>query len=304
MNWARRLRTEPNALSAARLLSVARPNTTNAERGRWADALAAAFVLLLALVNAVLLPRALEALLAGAPAVDWQQLVEGGRRVFGEGLYDSTDTYGFRYSPVAGYLFAVIGGMGTLAWRFLHVVAALALPTWPMRLVTLASWPFWYDVETGNILIFVLLAAAWAVRGSNLAVAAFVVVGLLFPRPLMLPVAAWIVWQRPDWRLPILVLAVAHVAAVALTGWGDEWVARLLTLGAEASSPNNLGPSRLLGTAWLLIGIPLAAVLTWRGRLGWASLAVSHPYVLPYYLLMLVLELPRRFFPRRTDADA
>lgn len=34
----------------------------------------------------------------------------------------------------------------------------------------------------------------------------------------------------------------------------------------------------------------LAIALTWRGRLGLASMAAS-PYWLPYYFLMLLLEL-------------
>jgi hypothetical protein len=36
--------------------------------------------------------------------------------------------------------------------------------------------------------------------------------------------------------------------------------------------------------------VPLAAWLTLRGKLGWASLAIS-PYLLPYYFQMLGLEL-------------
>ena len=43
---------------------------------------------------------------------------------------------------------------------------------------------------------------------------------------------------------------------------------------------------------WLLIGVPLATWLTVKGRPGFASLAAS-PYWLPYYLLFLLLELPR-----------
>lgn len=259
------------------------------------DVAAALLVLVLAVINAVLLPRPIQALLSGDPAVDWLQFVEGGRRVFTTDLYESSDTYGFRYSPVAGYLFAVIGGIGTTAWRLLHVVAAFALPNWPMRLVTLASWPFWYDVETGNVLVFVLLAAAWAVRGSRAGAIGFFAIMLLFPRPLMLPIATWLLWKQPSSRIPFVMLTVGHLVAVLASGWAFAWLDRLLALGHEAGSPNNLGPSRLLGAAWLLIGIPLAAFLTWKGRLGWASLAASHPYVLPYYLLMLVLEVPGRF---------
>jgi hypothetical protein len=94
--------------------------------------------------------------------------------------------------------------------------------------------------------------------------------------------------------VPFLGLSVVHGLAVLTTGWAQDWAALLFTLGSESVSPNNLGPSRFLGAAWLVIGVPLAILLTWRGRLGWASLAISYPYVLPYYLLMLVLEVPDR----------
>ena len=69
-----------------------------------------------------------------------------------------------------------------------------------------------------------------------------------------------------------------------------EWVARLLDSTADIGSDFNIGPSALIGSWWLIVGIPLGIWLTWRGRIGLAGLAVS-PYVLPYYLLIGVLEL-------------
>jgi len=59
------------------------------------------------------------------------------------------------------------------------------------------------------------------------------------------------------------------------------------------------GPPAWLGSAWLLIGVPLGAWLTWRGRVGWAGLAISPYWLMPYYL-MLLLEL--RIF-REQDAS-
>lgn len=259
------------------------------------DLAAGTLVLVLAIVNAVLLPQAIEVVHAGGPAVDWLQFVEGGRRVVDGDLYEVTNEYGYRWSPIAAYLFAILGPMGTLWWRILHVAAAVALPTWPMRMVTLAAWPFWYDVESGNVMVFVLLAAAWAVRGNGAGIVGFTVLAVLVPRPLMLPVLAWLFWRRPGWRVGMLAIIATHGIATLGTGWGGEWAAMLLELGREIGSPNNLGPTRLLGPWWLLIGIPLAVVLIRKGRLGWASLAASYPYVLPYYLLMLILELPARF---------
>lgn len=261
-------------------------------RARAFDLAAAGLVVILAVVNATLLPGPIQNLIEGGVALDWVQFVESGDRVFSGGLYDQTDSYGFRWSPVAAYAFAALGSIGSGAWRLLHVAAALTLPTWPMRLVTLASWPFWSDVETGNVMTFVLLAAALAARGSRLGTGAFLVLTLVMPRPLMLPIAIWLLWKQPEWRLPFIALVAVHSALVLASGWGPEWVSLLMSLGGGATQSNDLGPSRFLGPYWLLIGIPLAGILAWRGRLGWASLAVAYPYVLGYYFLMLILEVP------------
>ena len=259
---------------------------------RWAWlALLAIGLGLLAAVNLYLVGRSLALIGEGAPAVDWQQIVEAGRRVHEGSLYAVDGTYAFPYSPLLAYLAGPLSWLGTVGWRALHVVAALALPSWPMRLVALAAWPFWFDVETGNLLILVVLAAAWAIRGSRVGVASYFLLTILVPRPLMLPVAAWLLWKRPEWRVPFAALLVAAFVAVLASGWGDEWLGFLTSISGQFDSPNNLGPTRLIGAAWLVVGIPLAAWLTWRGRLGFASVAISYPYLLPYYLLMLVLEL-------------
>lgn len=251
----------------------------------------------LAAVNIYLAARSIGLIVGGAPAVDWDQYVEASRRVHGGDLYAVTDTYAYHYSPLMAYAFGPLSWLGTTGWRALHLVAAVALPTWPMRALALVSWPLWYDVEAGNILVFVVLAAAWALRGSRLATGAYLLLVLLVPRPLMLPLAAWLLWQRPEWRLPFAVAFAAHLIGVVATGWGDEWLAAMLAAGGDVGIPSNIGPSRFIGTVpWLLVGVPLAAWLTWKGRVGLAGVAAS-PYWLPYYLLMLLLELPRRGRP-------
>jgi hypothetical protein len=83
---------------------------------------------------------------------------------------------------------------------------------------------------------------------------------------------------------------VAHTLAVLLTGWGPGWLNALVLASHDVLGPVNIGPSRFVGSWWLLVGLPFAAWLTIRGHVGWASLCVS-PYWLPYYLLMPVLEL-------------
>lgn len=246
---------------------------------------------IIAAVNLYLAWRSIVLILDGAPAVDWSQYVEASRRLNGGDLYAVTDIYAYHYSPVLAAVFGPLSAIGTVGWRLLHVAAALALPTWPMRLLALVSWPFWYDVETGNLVVFVVLAAAWALRGSRLAAGGYLLLLLLIPRPLMLPVALWLLWKEPAMRAPFAVGLVAHTVAVLATGWGPGWVEALAAAGGDVAIPSSIGPSRFIGALpWLAIGLPLAVWLTARGRLGLASLAAS-PYWLPYYLLVMLLEL-------------
>lgn len=268
---------------------------------RWAGLVARALLIaVVAVPNAYLVGRSISIILAGGEAVDWVQFVEASRRVIEGDLYVQTWDYGWRYSPIAAYLFGVLALMGATAWRFLHIAAAVAMPRLLLSVVTLVSWPLWYDIETGNTLVFFLLAGAWALRGSNLATGAYLVGILLVPRPLMLPLAAWLLWKRPNWRLAFIGLFVLHAGGVIATGWADEWLAELfVTAEVISTSSTNVGPSRFVGLAWLIVGVPLAGWLTWKGRVGWASLAIS-PYLLPYYLLMGLLELA----PKREDRVA
>jgi hypothetical protein len=260
--------------------------------------LVSAAVGILGAVNLYLAARSVALILGGAPAVDWAQYVEAGSRISGRDVYAVTNTYAFHYSPLAAYFFGPLSAVGELGWRIFHIVAALALPTWPMRVLTLASWPFWYDVETGNILVLVVLAGAWALRGSRLAAGAYLLLLLLVPRPLMIPLAVSLLWTKPDLRVPFVIGAIVVGVATLATGWADEWVVAMLAAGDDVTNPSNVAPSRLVGALpWMVVGIPLAAWLTWKGRLGLAGLAAS-PYWLPYYLLVLVVEVPSRW-PRR-----
>lgn len=233
-------------------------------------------------------------MLRGGAGADWTIFTEAGQRaIHRTALYASEDNYAFRYSPLLAYFFAAITPMGALIWRALHVLAAASLglrSPW-LAVLVLLSWPFWFDVEAGNILIFVLLLAVWAVSGRRWATGGYLALLLLAPRPLMLPIAIWLLWKRPEWRVPFLALFVVHGVLVALSGWGPVWVGALVGSSTEIESLLNFGPSRLIGLAWVPIGLAIAAYFIRHGRLGMASLAAS-PYWLPYYFLVLVLEVP------------
>jgi hypothetical protein len=199
--------------------------------------------------------------------------------------------YGYRWSPVGAWLLLALPPLPV--WIGLHVAALALLRDWRLICGVLLSFSFMLDATLGNVITFVVIAAWWAMRGNQWATGIYLVLVLLMPRPLMLPVAAWLLWQRPEWRLPFAALFSVHLLLVAWSGLGEAWLRDLATLSSEESHPLNWGPSRFIGTAWVPLGLALGAWLTWKGRLGWASLAVS-PYLFPYYLLFGLLELRPR----------
>jgi len=230
---------------------------------------------------------------AGSVAFDWRIFVEAGERFWAgsQRLYEVNDLYSFRHSPLFAMAMPAISWIGTMGIRILTVAAALALPTWPMRLLALASWPFVMDLQHGAMLAIVVFCGAWALRGHRWAVIGFVLLTVLSPRPLMIPVAAYLVWRQPWARWPALAIVLAHAVGVAMTGYADDWIGMLGAVGTDGVEKMfNLSPSRFIGRWWLLVGVPLAAWLTLRGRVGFAALAIS-PYLLPHYLLFALLDL-------------
>lgn len=242
--------------------------------------------------NALLVANQFSIMLAGYPGADLVVYQEAGRRIADGGLYVNDPAwYVYRYSPVAAYLFVPLGVVTPLVWRGLHVVGALALPTWPMRILLLASWPLAFDLQLGNVMTFVLLAAAWAFRGSRVASVVFLAFCLLFPRPFMVPIGAWLLWRQPELRWPFVGLFGLHAVLVLATGLGGAWLTQLLGSTEMIGSVFNVGPTAVIGPWWLLVGIPLGSWLFWRGKVGLAGLVIS-PYVLPYYLMVVLLDLP------------
>ena len=224
---------------------------------------------------------------------DWDNYVEGARRFPLGTLYDWQFPYSYHYAPQLAPVLGILSVAGITAWRAAHFVGLALLPSRKLALLLLVSYPFWFDVTTGNLLVFVLLAAAWAYRGNGPATAIYIALCVLVPRPIMLPLLAWILWRQPTWRLPFAGIVVLGVLTALPTGYLPAWIGSLFQSGAnEMANDFNLSLSRFVGIAWLAVGVPLAVWLTIRGRLGWASMAIS-PYLLPYYVQMLGLELLR-----------
>lgn len=219
----------------------------------------------------------------GGWGFDWDIYAAASQRLDG-GLYDwQRGVYVYRYSPLFAVVFGLIAPLGYFAWAAAHFAALLALPRM-VALLAVTSWPFWDDVYNGNLMTFVFVAAWKAVEGSRLGTVAFLILAVLIPRPLMLPVLAWVLWQRREWIIPSAAIAVASLLGALATGWLDDWIMTLL----DGGNALDYGPAALIGMAWVPIGAVLAVWLTIRGRLGLASLAIS-PYWLPPYLLMVLL---------------
>ena len=234
-------------------------------------------------------------------AEDWNAIQHGSRLVlagqspFQEALY--------RWSPLAAWLGVPLLAVPYWAWVGLHLVALLALLDPVLIVIGLLAWPFWQDAGLGNVLIFVVVAAYWALRGNRILTWAYVVMCLLMPRPLVVPVLVWLLWTRPALRLWFVALAIASLAGAFVTGYGIDWLTVLVSKsGSDMANPYQVGPSAIVGAVWVPIGLFLALILTWRAQLGLASLAAS-PYWLPYYLLMGLLDIrPHRSMPEPQPA--
>ncbi len=249
---------------------------------------------LLAVANAVLLAGLWRYLLSTGGGSDWNVFVAAaGGHPF--------DVAGWRWSPVAAWLFVPLAQIGLVAWQALHVAALALLPGWRLRALVLVSWPFWYDLAAGNLVTFVAVAAYWMLRRSTAGTLATLVLALLIPRPFMLVLAAWALWDQPRWRVPFLGLLTANLALLGLSGEGPAWAARLMESAAELPGhPSNIGPTRLFGMAWLIVAAPLSALAWLRGWIGVAALLVM-PYLFPYYLLLAPLRALRHDEPIGDD---
>ncbi len=234
---------------------------------------------------------------------DWQLWMNAGSRMAaGNTPYVGTATAvsDFRWSPIAALLAVPVSYIGVAGWYLAHVAVLGLLRDRRLILLTAVSWPFWVDLRTGNLLTFAFVLAVLALRGSRLATAIYLGLFLLVPRPVMAPVALWLLWRRPQTRIPFVLAGVAELGTAAVMGELRPWLGALLGSPGDVTNPINYAPSRFIGLAWSLVALPLAAIALLRGRLGAASLAAS-PYLFPYYLMFAFLELP---FVRETFREA
>jgi hypothetical protein len=225
----------------------------------------------------------------GGAAIDWTLFADAPAAFFRGDLYAPSDVR-FVWSPIAALILAAFVPFGYVGWVALHiaVVALLANPT--LILLVALSGGFWVDLAFGNTVTFVFVAGVLALRGNKLAGLASVALFVLMPRPIQVPLIAWLLWRNPSWRLPGLAIISAHLAAVLATGYGPDWIASMQAIGPQQMAPEiNWGPTALIGYWWFIVGLPVGIWLAFRGYVGLAGLALS-PYILPHYAIMTLLD--------------
>jgi len=193
------------------------------------------------------------------------------------------------WSPVAAWIMAGVTTLGYWTWVGIHVAVVFLMRDWLLVFMTLIAWPFWIDTAQGNVVTFVLVFGFLALRGGP--ALPYLVLCLLVPRPIQAPLALWLLWKRPESRVPFAVAFVVHAALVWGSGYLDEWVEAAMRFAAsDIARDFTLGPTALFGSAWLIVGIPLGAWLLWRGHVGFAGMAWS-PYFLEIYSLVGLWEV-------------
>lgn len=212
---------------------------------------------------------------------DWEQHRIAAQRIAnGISPYFTEDWYRFRWSPVAAWLMVPITALGSWVWTIAQFGSLLLLPR-SLALFSLLAFPFWADIQAGNIMVFLFVAAFHAIRGSSVAAVIVVALGVLVPRPLLIPLLLYVAASYPKLRVAFSVMIISSLIGAVLTGYHADWVAALLQTGGEESQ--RLGGQSLPG--WPAINMGAAILLLWVGFPGMAGLAVS-PYWLPYYGLL------------------
>lgn len=187
------------------------------------------------------------------------------------------------------YAFGILPLLGWGGWVLLHLGAAVAMPR-PLGLAVLATFPWWWDAMAGNLVTFIVLVAAWALRGNGWAIGATFIIAALVPRPIMVPLVLWFLWKYPEWRLRAVSIAVVVGLATLATGHAFDWLSILPRSGLDMWHEWNMAPSRIIGYAWVPVGVALAILLLRRGYVGLACVAAA-PYLLPYYMMFGLLDL-------------
>lgn len=243
-------------------------------------------------------------------------------------LYDWSETYTFRYTPLGALVWAPLIGVDELAafWAWTGfklaslagTAAWLSAPwagreRWLVALAVITFPPIVHDLVIGNVSTLTVLAylavARWRDPRGGIALG---LLAILMPKPHLVPVFLFLAIRRPrDFVTVVATMTLGLVVGVGIFGL-DPWLAFIDTLREplERTFTANIGFSALLGPAGVVIGFVVAAVMLAAGiRMGGArgyglsiiSGIVMGPYTFIHYLAgaIVAAEPVLRTRPRR-----
>jgi Glycosyltransferase family 87 len=194
-------------------------------------------------------------------------------------LYDWSDTYTFRYTPIGALLFAPLVPLteDAAAWAWLVVKLGVLAATaawyssrWSgnqrmlVALLVLAFPPIVHDLVIGNVSTITVLAflalARWHDGRGGVAMG---LITVLMPKPHLIPVLAYLAFRRPrDFVAAAGTTAVGVLIGLVVFGI-EPWVAFIGTLREplERTFTANVGWSGLLGPAGVVVGVVIGLVV-------------------------------------------
>ncbi|HEY6608254.1 MAG TPA: glycosyltransferase family 87 protein [Candidatus Limnocylindria bacterium] len=243
-------------------------------------------------------------------------------------LYQWSDTYTFRYTPLGALLFVPLvplsAGAAAWAWLVIKLGVLGVTAVWYSRpwegmdrrlvlLAVVAFPPIVHDLVIGNvstITVLVLLAVArWPDARGGVALGLLLA---LMPKPHLIPVFVYLAIRQPRAFLAsVATIGVAVLAGVALFGI-DPWLefAGTLREPLERTFTANIGFSGLLGPIGVVVGVAVAGVIFVVGArtagargygLSIVAGIVAGPYTFIHYLAgsIVAAEPVLRTRPRR-----
>ena len=192
-------------------------------------------------------------------------------------LYDWSDTYTFRYTPIGALFFAPLVPLdeAVAPWAWLAVKLVILAITavwfagpwpadrrWLLILLVFAFPPIVHDLVIGNVSTFTVLVFLAVARWQDWR--GGVALGLLtvfMPKPHLIPVLVYLAVRRPRDFLAALGTMAIGVAAGLLIFGVDPWIAFVGTLREplERTFTANVGCSGLLGPVGVVVGVGSAS---------------------------------------------